>query len=242
MSDKALLEIPKKPLLTDTELEVTQRIQRSWPRGMISKEHLHFWNTCPKELLVDHIRATFGQLKYQVAPDFLPVWKKFSVGRMDWPTLKTEIAKEHVVEEHTGKLIDNLYSRVSPLSEFVLFGKVTLELLGFRKNPKGEEWLHPKFFSEWSAKNLQDGWVMEMCTIEEVLHVRRQYKRDDQPLGEIMWGAHDPVFYEGHWFLLYLERNQSGDSGLSRSILNSKSEWNLRVQILVRFRKVALAP
>lgn len=53
MSNKALG-------LTSTELELTQRMQTHFPRGL-SPEVLHHWNSCQKEVLTKALARVFGQ-------------------------------------------------------------------------------------------------------------------------------------------------------------------------------------
>lgn len=40
-----------KTALTRAELELTQRMQLHFPCGKVSAEQLHYWNSCPKEVL-----------------------------------------------------------------------------------------------------------------------------------------------------------------------------------------------
>ncbi len=52
MSDKALL--------SNAELEFTQKIQQHFPRGSIPKDVLSRWNSAPAEMLRTHLETMFG--------------------------------------------------------------------------------------------------------------------------------------------------------------------------------------
>ena len=54
MSDKASL--------SNAELELTQRIQLHFPRGVLSPEELKFWNGCEKEVLSAELAKTFSKI------------------------------------------------------------------------------------------------------------------------------------------------------------------------------------
>ncbi|OGC04397.1 hypothetical protein A2276_08635 [candidate division WOR-1 bacterium RIFOXYA12_FULL_43_27] len=53
MSDKALI--------SDAELELTQKIQMHFPRGVIPAEVLMKWNGCPKDIITAKLTEVFGQ-------------------------------------------------------------------------------------------------------------------------------------------------------------------------------------
>ncbi len=64
MSDKALG-------LTGVELELTQRIQMYFPRGVISTEILSKWNGCPKEIITTTLIKVFSELPKRFLLEFI---------------------------------------------------------------------------------------------------------------------------------------------------------------------------
>lgn len=54
MSNKALL-------LTNAELELTQRMQMHFPRGTLPQDILEYWNSCPKETLAQAVTDVFNK-------------------------------------------------------------------------------------------------------------------------------------------------------------------------------------
>ncbi len=61
--------------LTNSELELTQRIQMFWPRGEVSSEILKDWNGAKAELITERIREAFGRgpKLEQTEPESIPV-------------------------------------------------------------------------------------------------------------------------------------------------------------------------
>ena len=243
MSDKALAEKIEQSGLTDKELEVTQRIQRSFPRGAISGEMLHHWNSCPKEELQMRTSLAYGQkserplVQYEVVPEYLPIWRRFRVGGLDKPQLRAELGKvSREVSEWGCKLFDHPDFQTSVEAKDIFFAKVTFRFLGFKKNPKTKDWLYPEFFTEWSKKHLQDGWVMELCEVEDGPSVGYQYT--NQPNGEILWLAHEPLVVGGDAGVWGVERSDGGRLWLGAGDAFPGSEWGLDDGLLLRLRKI----
>lgn len=47
--------------LSGAELELTQRVQRCFPRGVVPASRLHEWNTCPSEVLEKRLEEVFKE-------------------------------------------------------------------------------------------------------------------------------------------------------------------------------------
>ncbi|MDP3799885.1 MAG: hypothetical protein Q8Q90_00480 [bacterium] len=60
MSDKAL---------TNAELELTQRMQMHFPRGVIPPKVLAFWNSCSKEILTQNMVEIYGRIPDDKQPE-----------------------------------------------------------------------------------------------------------------------------------------------------------------------------
>jgi hypothetical protein len=84
MNDKALG-------LTNTELELTQRIQMFFPRGIIPMEVLKEWNGCKKEIITKKILEFFSQRLEMPLLEFL--------GTVMAPATEKFVAREKFVVE-----------------------------------------------------------------------------------------------------------------------------------------------
>ncbi len=175
-------------------------------------------------------------VRYEVAPEFLPIWKRFRVGGLDktqlWVKLK-EASRE--VSDRGGKLFNHPNFTTSPEPKDVLFVKVNLEFLGFTKNQKTKDWLHKEFFADWSKRHLQDGWVMELCEFEDGPSIGYQYTT--QPNGEILWVISEPLVVEGDAVVWFVERLGGGKLRLASDCAVPESEWFLDSGRLLRLRK-----
>ncbi|MEO8637644.1 MAG: hypothetical protein ABI430_01950 [Candidatus Taylorbacteria bacterium] len=243
MSDKTSVVEAVRPPLSELELKLTQRIQRSFPRGEIPSDVIHYWNSCSKEELTARALIAFGQKsevplqRYEVVPDFLPVWRKFHVGGKDKTQLRDALEQAgREVGEYASRLLDQEEYKTSPRAKDVLFAKVNLGFLGFQKKPTTKEWLYPEFFVEWSRKHLMDNWVMELCEPEDGPSIAYQFT--NQPNGEILCVAHEPLLVEGHARVFRVGGLDSGHSWLNLVFAKPGNEWHLDSELLLRLRKV----
>lgn len=232
-------------VLSSAETEVTQRIQRVFLDFKLPSNMLHHWSSCSGEELRERTVLAYGQkseeplTRYEVIPEYLPIWRRFRVGGLDKLQLRNELGKvSRKVSEWGGKLFDHPDFPTSPEPRDVFFAKVTLRFLGFKKNPTTKEWLHAEFFAEWSKKHLQDGWVMELCELEDGPSIGYQYAVAEQPNGEILWIAHKPVVVGGGAVVWCVERGGDGALWLSAGYAVPDREWNLDFELLLRLRKI----
>ncbi|MEK9174683.1 MAG: hypothetical protein AAB725_01805 [Patescibacteria group bacterium] len=98
MSDKAL---------TNAELELTQRMQMHFPRGVIPPKMLAFWNSCPKEVLTQKMVEVCGQVPDELGNIFpltlnydLPLAEAIAAGR--YGVVNSDITPEHFPNIRTG--------------------------------------------------------------------------------------------------------------------------------------------
>ncbi len=178
-------------------------------------------------------------VKYEVVPGFLPIWKRFRVGALDKPQLQVKLKEAGRDVSNWGeKLFNHPDFTTSPEPKDVLFAKVNLAFLGFKMNPKTKDWLHAEFFADWSRKHLQDGWVMELCELEDGPSIGYQHAASSQPNGEILWLAHKPVVVEGVAHVWYVERLDDGRLWLYTDCAVPEREWSLDGELLLRLRKI----
>lgn len=235
MSDKALI----KPPLTDGELELTQKIQTHFPRGRISSDRIHYWNGCRTEELTFRLEQVFQELKFEVAPEYLPIWKKFRVGGLDKPQLRARLKEaKREVSEWGNKFHNHEDFTTSLEPKDVFFARVNLAFLGFKKNPTTKDWLHAEFFAEWSRKHLQDGWAIELCEREDGPSIGCQYTTA-QPNGEVLWVIAKPLVVEGDALVWRVGRRGDGTLWLVAGSALPDNGWDLDDDGLVlRLRKI----
>ncbi len=232
MSDKALIKTP----LTEGELELTQKIQTHFPRGRISPERIGELS-CQTEELTFRLEQAFQEPKFEVAPEYLPIWKTFRVGGLDKAQLQAKLkVVNREVNERGKKFFNHEDFTTSPEPKDVFFARVNLAFLGFKKNSTTKDWLHAEFFAEWSRKHLQDGWVMELCEQEDGPSIGYQYTA--QPNGEILWVIAKPLVVEGRAFLWAVLRCGGGTLWLNTDYVNPENEWRLLGELLLRLRKI----
>lgn len=232
MSDKAL-----KPQLTDGELELTQKMQIHFPRGRISVDRIQHWSSCPVEELTERLEKALQQPTFEVAPEYLPIWRKFRVGGLDKIQIRTELKKVgRKLSDWGDKLFESEEHKVSLTPSDTFFARVNLSFLGFKKSPCTKDWLTAEFFAGWSKKHLRDGWVMELCEREDGPSIGYQYTT--QPNGEVLWVAHKPVVVVGDAHVWRVVRGVDGRLWLHADCANPAREWALDDEMLLRLRKI----
>ena len=107
--------------------------------------------------------------------------------------------------------------------------------LGFTEEPTTTELLDSERLLKWSATNLDDGWVIELCPVEVGPHLAIQYK--DQPKGEVLWVAMERIPDSvGDPNVFNVERNDDGKLWLNNDWANPDNRWNLDNRIVFRLR------
>lgn len=106
--------------------------------------------------------------------------------------------------------------------------------------PTTTELLDPARLLKWSAANLDDGWVIELCPVEVGPHLAIQYK--DQPKGEVLWVAMERIpDSDGDLDVFRVERHDDGELWLIHAWASPNSRWYLDRRIVFRLRKVSSA-
>ena len=93
MSDKANL--------TNAELELTQRIQMHFPRGVLSSEVLKKWNSCPTYIITRACKKAFAE--FTENQQILEV-----LGTVNVPTTEDFVVRSYIrdMETRSNRIID----------------------------------------------------------------------------------------------------------------------------------------
>lgn len=173
--------------LTNAELELTQRIQMYFPRGLLSSEKLHQWNSCPRAVLARHLAKMLQGDPNELDPHF-PVWKTVGV----WEGHKTPDDFRQALKQsgvRIGGSADDILGRTEYPASLSLFERrevkydlalVSLGEMGLRNGARLDEIL--KRAAEFG---------LDPCHAAVALLLRLQYL--DQRSNEWLHIAMEPI-------------------------------------------------
>ena len=181
--------------------------------------------------------AKIAKKAAQVTKRVLTVWKNISVGGGTAEELITKVAGScGEVSQEAKFLITKM--TVAPTASAVDLVVLTPRELGFTSNPRTDAFMTEEFCAKWSSEHL-DGYVIELCEVEDGPRLREQYQ--DQPNDEVLWMAMERIADScGYPRVFVVGRRSSGVRWLDTRWVSPGGGWSLGGRIVFRLRKLSL--
>lgn len=177
------------------------------------------------------------QVTTQIVKKTLTVWKKISVGGTTTEDLLKAInAKKNEIGNRARDLTTKAAFVIAVTPSQAGLVVLTPANLGFTSPPCTDAFMTKEFCADWSAKNL-DGWVIELCEIEDGPQLRDQYQ--DQPKDELLWLAMERITdSDGYPSVLGVKHRGDGELWLVAGWALPNDAWFLGARFVFRLRKI----